>query len=322
MFYEGKSVLVTGGTGFVGTHIVQELLKHNARVRVVVHQTRPVINDDRVEIIKGDLTKLDDCLKAVQGVDCIFHAAGPVGAAGVSASDVMSGITLNLMLNAQMLHAAWQENIERFLLFSSSTVYPVTDHPVKEEEIWDGPTHPSYLGYGWMRRYLEKMGEFVVSQSRVKLAIVRPTAVYGPFDNFDLSSCHVIPALIRKAVEKQTPFEVWGSGDEMRDFLHIKDLARGCLIALEKCANCDPVNIGYGKAVTIKETVDVILKAAGHEEAKVVYNNSRPTAIPFRMVDTSKARKQLGFTPEFSLEEGLRETVNWYVENRFNWERQ
>jgi len=294
---------------------VQELLKRNARVRVPIHNRPLVIEDERIETIQADLTRPEDCLTAVKGVDYVFHAAGAVAAAGVTAGNVMPAITTNLILTVRMLEAAWSGKVDRFLLFSSSTAYPDADHPIKEEEMWSGPTHSSYFGYGWMRRYLERIGEFVSSKSDMKIALARPTAVYGRWDDFDPVTSHVIPALIRKAVEKQDPYEVWGSGDEVRDFLHITDLARGCLLMLEKYATCDPVNLGYGKAFTIKEIIRIILKAADYENARVVFNTSQPTTIPFRMVDTTKAKKILGFEPRISLEEGLRDTVEWYAQS-------
>jgi GDP-L-fucose synthase len=312
MFYKGKKVLVTGGTGFVGTHIVEELLKQDALVRVPVHERKLVIEDNRIETMPADLTKLEDCVAVATGVDYVFHAAGAVAAVGVMAKNPMSAITSNLILTIQMLQAAWTAGVDRFLVFSSSTAYPAADYPIKEEELWEGPTYPFYFGYGWMRRYFERLGEFVASKSKVKVAIVRPTAVYGRWDDFDLETGHVIPALIRKAVDRVDPYEVWGSGDEVRDFLHVSDLARGCLLMLEKCADCDPVNIGLGKAVTIKEIIQNILKAADYSDARIVFDTSKPSAIPFRMVDISKARRLLGFEPKISLEDGLKDTVEWF----------
>lgn len=317
MFYKDKIVLVTGGTGFVGTHIVQELLKCGARVRVPVHKRPLVIPDERIETIPADLTRQEDCLKALNGVNYVFHAAGTVSAAGVTNNNPMSAITANLILTTQILQTAWTIGVERLLLFSSSTGYPAANHPVKEEEMWDGPPHPVYLGYGWMRRYIEKLGEFVASRSGVKIALVRPTAVYGRWDNFDPATGHVIPALIRKAIEKQNPFIVWGTGEEVRDFLHITDLARACLIMLEKYPVCDPVNVGYGKVTTIRQVVELILKAADYEDAEVIFDSSRPTTIPFRMVDTSKAKRILGFEPKISIDEGLGDTIEWYIKSSY-----
>lgn len=316
MFYKEKIVLVTGGAGFIGTHIVQELLKQGANVRVAIHERPMIVKDERVETIQADLTNQKDCLRAVEGIDYIFHAAGAVAAAAVTTGNPMAAITTNLILTVQMLQAAWTANIDRFLLFSSSTGYPIANYPIKEEEMWTGPTHPTYFGYGWMRRYFERLGEFVASKSNTKVAIVRPTAVYGRWDNFDPLTSHVIPALIRKAVEGQDPYEVWGDGNDVRDFLHVTDLARGSLLMLEKYAVCDPVNIGYGQGFSIKEVVKTILKAAGCENANIVFNASKPSTIPFRMVDTSKAKKVLGFEPEVLLKDGLADTVKWYAKLR------
>jgi GDP-L-fucose synthase len=219
------------------------------------------------------------------------------------------------VITSRCLQGAWMENVERFQVFSSSTGYPAADHPIKEEEMWTGPTYPAYFGYGWMRRYLERISEFVASKSSMKIALVRPSAVYGRYDNFDPVTSHVIPALIRRAVQKENPFVVWGTGDEVRDFLHITDLVRGCLLLLEKHATCDPVNIGYGQAMTVKQIIQIILRAAGHEGAELKFDTTKPSTIPFRMVDTSKAKRLLGFEPRLSLEAGLADTVKWYADS-------
>jgi GDP-L-fucose synthase len=315
MFFADRRSLVTGGAGFVGTHLVKALLAQGAQVRITVHERAPILSDPRIEIVPADLTRQDDCIAAMKGVDLVFHAAGSVGAAGVAASNAMASITGNLILTSQVLQAAWTASVERVLVFGSSTGYPVSDHPIREEEFWSGPTHPTYFGYGWMRRYVERMAEFVASRSKVKVALVRPTAVYGRYDDFRPTTSHVIPALVCKAVDRMEPFEVWGTGDEVRDFLHIEDLARGCLLMMEKHAECDPVNIGYGEGVTIRRVVEIILAAAGHV-AEVRFDKSKPTTIPVRLVDTSKAKRLLGFEPTIPLEAGLSDLVQWYAATR------
>jgi GDP-L-fucose synthase len=316
MFFEGKKCLVTGGSGFVGMHMTKALLASGAKVRITVHERPSIVKDPAIEEMHADLTQQVDCRRVMEGIDIVFHCAGAVSAAGTTVNNPMSAITANLAMTAHVLEAAWATKVQRIQIFSSSTGYPVTDHPVREDEMWSGPTHPSYFGYGWMRRYLERMGEFVHQRSgNTKVVIVRPTATYGRYDNFDPQASHVVPALIRKAVEKMTPFEVWGTGDEIRDFLHIEDLVRGCLLATEKMANCEPVNIGYGKVITIREMVTIILGAAGHK-TEILFDATKPTTIPIRMVDCSKAKNILGFEPHIFLHDGLKDTVEWFVNQR------
>lgn len=311
MFYKDKKILVTGGTGFVGSHIVEELLAAGAFVRVPLHTRPSPIQDDRLELLSGDLTVLEDCRRLARGMDYVFHAGGTVSSAGTTSAAAMSAITLNTVVTANTIQAAWEEGAERLLVFSSSTAYPEANHAIKEDEMWSGPPYPGYFGYAWMRRYTERLCEFAASKSKMKIALVRPTAVYGRRD----TSAHVIPSLVRRALEKPNPFVVWGTGEEVRDFLHVSDLARGCLLLLEKHAECDPVNIGYGSAVTVRQTVGAILRAAGHDQAGIVFDATKPGTIPFRMVDTSKARKVLGFEPKISLEDGLADTVRWFQAN-------
>jgi len=313
MFYRDKRVLVTGGTGFVGTHIVRELLKNGASVRVTVHARQPGSDLPNVETVCTDLMRWEDCKTAIHGVDYVIHAAGAVGAAGVRDYQLMEGITKNLTLTANMLQAAWAERVQKIVIFGSSTGYPAYSHPVKEEEMWYDEPHPSYLGYGWMRRYFEKLGEYVSRQSKCNVVIIRPSAVYGPGDNFAENTSHVIPALIKRAVQRENPYVVWGSGDEVRDFIHVSDFSRACLLALEKCTHFDPINIGAGKITTIREIVGFILDAVGHKDVPVVFDSTKPVTIPFRMIDVEKARQVLGFEPQTSLETGIKDTVQWYM---------
>jgi GDP-L-fucose synthase len=294
---------------------VEELVRRGAKVRVPIHFRPLLVKNDGIEVIKADLSQPEGCLRACEGIDYVVNAAGAVSAAAVTNSNPMGVITNNLVVSAQMLQAAWTAGVERFLILGSTTVYPAAERPIKEDEMWSGPTYPTYFAYGWMRRYVERLAEFVAQKSPMKIALVRPTAVYGRYDDFHPVKSHVIPALIRKAVEKMTPYEVWGTGDEVRDFVHVTDMVTGSLLALEKAANCEPINLGYGEAFTIKDVVRIILKETGHDKVQVKFDASKPVTIPFRMVDITKAKTLLGFKPQMSLEQGLADTIKWFKEN-------
>lgn len=316
-FWKDKKVLVTGGTGFVGSHFVLQLLEAGARVSVPIHRREPKAwKLGQVKTFSADLEDPRACREALAGQEIVVHAAGAVSAAGVTTgSNPLSPITTNLILTANVLEAAWAVQSERILIFGSSTGYPETSHPVAEEEMWSGPPHSSYFGYGWMRRYLEKMAEFVQLRGGRGVALVRPTATYGPFDDFEPATSHVIPALVRRAVGRETPFEVWGTGAEERDFLYIEDLVRGSLLVLEKHAVCDPVNLGYGKAILIRQIVEIILGITGHK-TEPVFRADRPTTIPRRLVDCRKAGELLGFVPRVDLVDGLQKTVYFYTSSK------
>jgi GDP-L-fucose synthase len=267
-----------------------------------------------VETPAADLAQPDDCRRVTRDVDCDFHAAGTVAGAGAGQAAALAGIATNLVLTARVLEAVAASRVGRCLLFSSSTVYPALDRPAREEDVESGDPHPSYAGYGWMRRYLERLGALVAGQAGIRVAIVRPTAVYGRHDNFDPATSHFVPALVRRAVERARPFEVWGTGEETRDLLHVTDLARGCLLAVEKQPSGEPVNIGCGSPVTVREVARTILDAAGYTEAEVVFSPHKPVTIRHRAVDCTKAAASLGFAPSVALDGGLRDTVRWYRE--------
>lgn len=313
-FFKSKRVVVTGGSGFIGSHFVRRLLQQGAEVVVPIHQRKPQAwSHCDVQIIQANLFDQDSCRKVLEGSDIVIHAAGAVSAAGVTTgTNPMSPITANLTLTAQIIEACWSARPERLLIFSSSTGYPAFSHPVKEDEMWNADPHDVYFGYGWMRRYLEKISEFLYRRTGVQVALIRPTATYGPFDDFDPKTSHVIPALIRRAVVGEHPFEVWGTGEEIRDFLYVEDLVEGCLLSLEKHASCDPINIGSGESTTIREIVRCILEKAGRSNCEPVFRPDKPSTIPIRMVDCTKARLSLGFKPKYTLAQGIEKTVDYF----------
>ncbi|WP_341913724.1 NAD-dependent epimerase/dehydratase family protein [Ferrovibrio terrae] len=311
-FFAGRRCLVAGGTGFVGSHLAEALIAAGAQVRVPLHIRPIAIATPDIEYIAADLSRSEDCLKVMDGVDTIIHAAGSVGAAGVSAQDGLRGINDNLHLTLTLLEAAWRSGVRRMLVFSSSTGYPASESPVREDQFLSGPVHPAYGGYGHMRRYVEQLARHVGEQSGMHMCIVRPGAIYGPRDNFDAKTSHVVAALIRRAERRESPFVVWGNGNEIRDILHVHDFVRGCLLALEHGHSCDPINIAMGEGVTVRRLVGLVLAASGYHDADIRFDASKPTAIPVRLMDIAKARSELGFNPTISLETGLQQTMQWF----------
>lgn len=312
-YFDGKTVLVTGGTGFVGTNFVKELSNFNVKIIVPIHKRELSFKSKKIQTINADLTNIDDCLKVCQNVDYIFHAAGMVSAARMTVNNPMTAISTNLIVTLRILEAAMKQNVKKILLFSSGTTgYPKYNHAVTEEEMFNDDPAEIYYGYGWSRRYTELLGNFASKKSNLKVAICRPTGVYGSYDDFDPSTSHVIPALIKRAIDRENPYVVWGDGEEIRDFLHVRDLVKGCFLLLEKNANSDPVNIGSGKEYKIKDIVKTILNLTNNKDVNIEFDNTKPTTIPVRKVNVDKAKKLLGFEMKISLEDGLKETIDWY----------
>jgi len=308
MFYKDKKVVVTGGSGFVGTNFLLELLDRGADVTTHTHVRPMEIQDERIKVVKDiDLFKLDDCMKLLDGADYVIHCGGYI----TNPSEVRTNVQVllhNINSTANVLEASAKCGLKGYLDINSSTGYPDRRHPVQEDEYWDEEPHESYFGYGWMRRYREKLMEFVSGFSDLKIALGRGTAMYGPYDNFN-------PALIHRVLSGEDPFVVWGTPDVVRDFLYVRDVVDGGLLVLEKGESMKPYNIGAGTAITVGDIVDSILKATD-KNPKVVYDETKPTTIPFRMVSTDRIQNELGFEPKWSFEEGIKKTVDWYVNNR------
>jgi len=310
--YEGRSVLVTGGAGMIGSHLVELLLKRGANVRTVMHSRRPPTEFRDMEIVYGDLTKWDACVKAVKGMDYVFHLAAFVGGVGRNVAHPAGMFTPNVLMNTQMLEAARLEGVDRYLYTSSACIYPGDLDFFVEEKGWDGPPARSNASYGWVKRMGELQAQAYFEEYGMKIAIVRPTNAYGPRDNFDLETSHVIPALIRKAVERQNPFVIWGTGESTRDLIHAKDVALGMCLALEKYTVADPINLATGRSVKIKDLAYLVLKLSGYENVRIVFDKSKPTGQVERRVSTAKAKQKIGFVAQIPLEEGLKETIDWY----------
>ena len=298
MFYEGKKVLVTGAGGLVGTYRNREV---------------PSWVGD-LETMQCNFMDIEDVKKAVEGMDIVFVCSANTSGAGVMAHDPLQHITPNLIMNSTLMEESYRAGVERFFFVSSATTYPPADYPIKEDEVFDGEPYKTYFGVGWMKRYTEILGQFYHRNNLMKIAMVRPANIYGVQGEFSDETGHVLPALIRRALEKQDPYVVWGNPDVVRDFTHSKDMARACLDVVEKYAVCDPINIASGNLVTIGESVDLILKYANHNVTPQ-YDETKPVTIQYRALDTTKAKDVIGYKPTIAFEDGIQETVNWIMEN-------
>ena len=312
MFYDGKTVLVAGATGLIGANLLEALLETGASIRATLHETPPVIRDDRIEYVQADLRMAGGCRKAVSGANYVFICAADTSGAAVMVHNPMAQITGNVLINTFLMEAAVLEKVERLLFISSSAVYPPADYAVREEEGFDGDPYETYFGVAWMKRYAEKLATFYHRRYGVKCAIVRPSNVYGPRDKFDPERSHVLPALIRRVISGENPLEVWGAGDEVRDFIYAADFVQALLLAMEKCADARPVNVGSGRLATIGECAEIIVRESGLQGVTLQFDPTKPTTIPYRAIDIAAGRERLGYAPRVSLEEGLHRTIGWY----------
>jgi len=313
--FKNAKVLVTGGTGFVGINLINRLLDEGANIRATLHDKDPVIVDDRIEYVRGDLRLEEDCQKVVDGMDYIFMCAANTSGAKVMASTPLVHLTPNMLMNIQMLQAAYSAKVKKFLFVSTNTVYPLTDFPVKESDVTNN-FYESYHIVAWMKRFTEIVCEMYSNRIKepMKTIVVRPGNLYGPYDKFDWEKSKVIPAIMRRAIERHDPFEVWGDGMDLKDFLYIDDCIDGLMLAMEKLEEFEPINIASGIPVTIRDVLAQILKSADYDDADVQYDSSKPTMIPKRMIDISLAKEKLGFEPKVSLQDGIKRTVEWYRE--------
>jgi GDP-L-fucose synthase len=322
MDIKDATVLVTGGTGFIGNNLIRRLLSIGCQVRATLHRRPQLFSHECLEYVKADLTVMDDCRRAVNGVNYVFMCAANTSGAAVMASTPLAHVTPNVVMNAQMLEAAYQAKVKKFLFLSSSAAYPPTDgRPVREEEMFEGDPYETYYGAGWMKRCAETLCRLYAQKIKnpMPTVVIRPSNVYGPYDKFDFRTSHVTAALIRRVVERHHPLEVWGTGDDVRDLIYIDDFLDGVLVAFEKTEDYIAVNIASGEGYSVKQALEAMLEVDGYTDAVVRFDPSKPTMIPQRLVDTRYAREYLGFQARTSLREGLRRTIEWYRQNRHQW---
>ncbi len=314
-YFNGKNILVTGGEGFVGFNFVQRLVKLGANVRATYYKQRPDFTNAKVEYIQCDLSVSKNSQKVVRDMDYVFHCAAVTSGAGGVLSNQLEIIKPNIDLNINILNASYKNKINKILILSSTTGYPDMGNTLlKEEYFFQDDPFDKYKVIGWINRYTEKLCEIFseYGSGEFTTVVLRPTNIYGEYDNFDLKTSHVLPALIHKVVERNDPIEVWGTGNDVRDLIYIDDLIDAAISAMMKINRYQPINIGLGKGYSIKEILYLIMEVDKCSNLKVIYNQSKPSMIPVRLVDTKNAEHILGFKPKTSLKQGIQNTVEWY----------
>ncbi len=303
----GKTALVTGGTGMIGREVVKLLYKAGVHVRVA---SLDEINlPEPVEQIHGDLCEFNFCKKITADMDYVFHVAGVKGSIVVTKEKPASFFVPLLMMNTNLLEAARLANVKGLVYTSSIGVYPSAE--VFVEENYDLTQAPMDLFPGWAKRIAEMQIEaYMIQYGLRNFSIVRPSNVYGPGDNFDPENAMVIPSLMARIRNKENPVVIWGDGSAIRDFVFSQDVALGIILACVKGTQGKAVNLGGMKGYTIRELVETLNKVVPF---KYEFDISKPKGFPKRVMDNSYSKATIGYDPYVSLEEGLRETWEWFI---------
>ena len=305
-FWQNKKVCVTGGAGFLGSFVTKKLQERGAKEVFV-----PTIE-------KYDLVQIDSIKQMYDdsNPDIVIHLAAMVGGIGANLDHPADFFYGNLMMGVQLIHEAWQRGVEKFVALGTICAYPkFTPIPFKEDDLWNGYPEETNAPYGLAKKMLLVQSQAYRQQYGFNSIFLMPVNLYGPRDNFNPQSSHVIPALIRKCLEAKAAnlpsIEVWGDGSPTREFLYVEDAAEGILLATEKYNGSEPVNLGSGMEISIKELVTLIASLTGYE-GKLVWNTTKPNGQPRRRLNVERAEREFGFKAEVTFEEGLHRTIEWY----------
>lgn len=316
--YKGRKVLVTGGTGTIGTFLVKKLLAAGAEVSVVsidTHERAKAVLGDISIFRFGDLKDMNICREISRGQDYVFHLMAVKGNTQKGVSKVASAYVPFLLCNTNMMEAAFRNGVKRYLFVGSIGEYPAIDIR-HEDDLWKGPPQANDRFMGIAKRAGETQAEaYLLEYGWDAVRIVRPSNVYGPYDDFDPLTAHVIPSLIRRMAEGEDPTTIAGDGSAIRDFIYVDDVVEGMILALEKAPPCYPINIGSGQGTQIKDLAETIASLMPHRPS-IKWDTSLPTGDNIRVLATDRAMEILRFSAKTSLEAGLRKTIAWYLENR------
>ena len=309
-FWEGKRVLVTGGSGFLGTSVVKKLQAKSPQ-SIFIPRRRDY-----------DLVEWNNVVRLYEDSrpDIVIHLAGNVGGIGANRANPGRFFYENLMMGVQLMEYGRRQGVSKFVAIGTICAYPKhTPVPFKEEDLWNGYPEETNAPYGLAKKMLLVQAQAYREQYGLNAIFLLPVNLYGPNDNFDPQTSHAIPAIIRKCVDAvdtgSEQIVLWGTGKATREFLHVDDAAEGILLASERYNEAAPVNLGAGMEISIKDLASLIAKLVGFQ-GRIVWDSSKPDGQPRRSLDTTRAAEKFGFRARVPFEQGLRETVEWFREHR------
>lgn len=309
MELKNKKILVAGGAGFLGSFVVKKLLKLGVpKENITIPRSKDC-----------DLRKWGNCLKVSKNQDIMIHLAAKVGGIGFNREKPGEMFYDNIMMGTQLIEAARQTGVEKFVAIGTICVYPkFTPVPFREDKLWDGYPEETNAPYGLAKKMLLVQAQAYRQQYGFNVIYLLPVNLYGPGDNFDPKSSHVIPALIRKVAkakkEGKNFIEVWGSGRATREFLYVEDAAEGIILATRKYDKPEPVNIGSGREISIKNLIKLICRFMNFKGG-IRWDATKPDGQPRRCLDVSRAKEEFGFLAKTDFETGLKKTIKWYLSN-------
>jgi GDP-L-fucose synthase len=309
-FWRNNVVCVTGGAGFLGSFVTQKLRQHGARqVFIPRIENYDLVQQSEIQRMLNDARP-----------DVVIHLAALAGGIGANRARPADFFYINLMMGVQLMHEAWKSGVKKFVAIGTICAYPkFTPLPFREENLWDGYPEETNAPYGLAKKMLLVQAQSYREQYGFNSVYLLPVNLYGPGDNFNLETSHVIPALIRKCLEAEERNEnqvvLWGDGSPTREFLYVDDAAEGIILAAEGYNGDEPVNLGSGMELSIKELATLIARLTGYK-GEFIWDTSRPNGQPRRALDVSRAEKYFGFRARVPFEEGLRRTIEWYRQHR------
>ncbi|MEM7116247.1 MAG: GDP-L-fucose synthase [Chloroflexota bacterium] len=310
-FWQDKRVIVTGGAGFLGSFVVEQLQAFRT-AEIIVPRSRQY-DLTQIDAIRS---LLDDTRENGRSVDMVIHLAANVGGIGANLVHPAEFFYNNLMMGVQLLHESWRADIEKFVAIGTICAYPkFAPIPFREEDLWNGYPEETNAPYGLAKKMMLVQSQTYREQYGYNSIFLLPVNLYGPRDNFDLETSHVIPALIRKCLEAkergETTIEAWGDGSPTREFLYAPDAAEGILLAAERYNDSEPVNLGSSYEISIKDLMELIAGLTGFD-GDIVWNTDKPNGQPRRKLSVQRAADLFGFRAGTSFEDGLQATIDWY----------